>query len=116
MSEDGTGRREGGRASSDGDVGLAAERTALSWRRTAISAMVVAVLFLNHVASGGWHEAEIAPIGAAATMATLAALCFARNRSLHQRRHGAGQAAVAATTVAVAAVACVSVAIVFTDP
>ncbi|MEV5835998.1 DUF202 domain-containing protein [Nocardia sp. NPDC052112] len=95
---------------------LAAERTALAWRRTAIAAMVVAALFLNHAATSGWRTAAIAPIGAAITMVAVAGLCLSRNRTLHQGRFGHGGGAIAATVLAVLAVAGVAVAVGFTDP
>ncbi|MFD0364484.1 DUF202 domain-containing protein [Nocardia sp. GCM10030253] len=95
---------------------LAAERTALAWRRTAIAAMVVAALFLNHAATSGWRAAAIAPIAAAITLAVLAGICYSRNRSLHEGRFGHGKRVVAATVVAVVAVACVAAAIGMADP
>ncbi|MEV4235050.1 MULTISPECIES: DUF202 domain-containing protein [unclassified Nocardia] len=96
--------------------GLAAERTALAWRRTAVAAIVVAALFVNHAAMHGWRAVAIAPTGAAITMAAVAALSFSRNRALHQGRFGHGGGAIAATMLAVLAVACVAAAISFTDP
>ncbi|MEV2219625.1 DUF202 domain-containing protein [Nocardia vinacea] len=95
---------------------LAAERTALAWRRTAIAAMVVAALFVNHAATNGWRAVAIAPTAAAITMAAVAALSFSRNRALHQGRFGHGGGVIAATMLAVLAVACVAAAIGFTDP
>lgn len=96
--------------------GLAAERTALAWRRTAIAAMVVAALFVNHAVTSGWRAAGVAPIGATIMMAAVAALCFSRNRTLHQGRFGHGRGAIAATVLAVLAVACIAAAIGLTDP
>ncbi|MFX0576770.1 DUF202 domain-containing protein [Nocardia nepalensis] len=95
---------------------LAAERTALAWRRTAISAMAVAGLLLNHAAGSGWRPVAAAPIAAAIAMAALAGLCFSRNRALHEGRFGHGRGAVAATTVVVLAVAVVAAAIGLADP
>ncbi|MFI6363787.1 DUF202 domain-containing protein [Nocardia sp. NPDC050630] len=94
---------------------LAAERTALAWRRTAVAAMVVAALFLNHSAMHGWRAVALAPTGAAITMAAVAVLSFSRNRALHQGRYGRGGGAIAATALAVLAVACVAAAIGFSD-
>lgn len=102
--------------SESADPGLAAERTALAWRRTAVSAMVVAALFLNHAATGGWRPGVIAPLGAAVTMAAVAGVCLLRNRDLRAGRHGHGRAAVTVTTVAVLAVAGVAMAIGATYP
>lgn len=98
------------------DAGLAAERTALAWRRTAVSAMVVAALLLNHAATSGWRAAAVAPIGAAVTMAAVAGMCFVRNTGLRHGRHGRGGAAVAATAVAVLGVSIVALALGITDP
>lgn len=95
--------------------GLAAERTALAWRRTAIAAMVVAALFANHAATTGWRATAIAPIGAAVTMAAVAALCISRNRALHHGRFGRGGSVIAATVLAVVAVAGIAAAVGFTD-
>jgi uncharacterized membrane protein YidH (DUF202 family) len=96
--------------------GLAAERTALAWRRTAIAAMVGAMLLLNHAATSGWRAAAVVPIGAAVTLTVLAGVCYLRNRSLHEGRYGHGKRAVAATAAAVVAVACVAAVIGVTDP
>ncbi|MEU7767707.1 DUF202 domain-containing protein [Nocardia sp. NPDC049190] len=96
--------------------GLAAERTALAWRRTAVAAMVVGVLFLDHAAVGGWRPATIAPLCAAITSAVLAGTCYMRNRRLQEGRDGHGDPIVAATTMAVFAIAIVAVAIGLTDP
>jgi uncharacterized membrane protein YidH (DUF202 family) len=97
-------------------AGLAAERTALAWRRTAIAAMVVAVLLLDHAVTSGLRAAAVAPIGAAVTLTAVAGMCYLRNRSLHEGRFGHGKRAVAATAAAVVAVACVAAAIGVTDP
>jgi uncharacterized membrane protein YidH (DUF202 family) len=96
-------------------AGLAAERTALAWRRTAIAAMVVAALFLNHAAIHGWRAAAIGPISAAITLAVVAGICYSRNRSLHEGRFDHGKRVVAVTVVAVVAVACVAAVIGLTD-
>ncbi|WP_194814632.1 DUF202 domain-containing protein [Nocardia sp. XZ_19_385] len=98
------------------DPGLAAERTALAWRRTAVSAMICAALFLNHAVGSSWRPAQFAPLAAAVTMGALAALCYVRNRTLHEGRHGHARAAVATTALAVVAVACVALTLGATMP
>ncbi|WP_228002837.1 DUF202 domain-containing protein [Nocardia australiensis] len=87
-------------------AGLAAERTALAWRRTAIGVMVVAALFLNYAAMNGWQAATIAPVGAAAALTALAGVCYRRNRSLRDGRFEHGSRAVTATVLVIVAVAC----------
>ncbi|MEU8900920.1 DUF202 domain-containing protein [Nocardia sp. NPDC048505] len=98
------------------DAGLAAERTALAWRRTAVSAMVCAALFLNHAVGNAWRPAQFAPLCAAATLAALAVLCFHRNRTLRERRYGHVRTATAITTLAVIAVASVALGLAATMP
>ncbi|MFB8274398.1 DUF202 domain-containing protein [Nocardia colli] len=97
-------------------AGLAAERTALAWRRTAVASMITGALFLNHAVTSGWRPALIAPIGAAIAMAALAGLSYLRNRSLHEGRHGHGGFVVAAAAVVVVAVASLAAVIELTDP
>ncbi|WP_067702987.1 DUF202 domain-containing protein [Nocardia jejuensis] len=61
---------------------LAVERTALSWRRTAVAAMGTAALFINHSAMNGWRGSAIAPFCAAVALGALALIAFRRNRVL----------------------------------
>ncbi|WP_174183897.1 DUF202 domain-containing protein [Nocardia barduliensis] len=84
---------------------LAAERTALAWRRTAAAAMVVGTLFLHQALDSGWRAAAVAPIGAATAMAALAVACYLRNRGLRRGRFAHGGRIVAATSAAVVVVA-----------
>jgi hypothetical protein len=96
--------------------GLAAERTALAWRRTAVASMAVGALLFNHAVGGGWRPAAIAPLSAAIASVVLAGACYLRNRSLHEGRYGHGGRIVAATTAVVVAIAVVAAAIGLTDP
>ncbi|WP_405177441.1 DUF202 domain-containing protein [Nocardia sp. NBC_01377] len=98
------------------DVGLAAERTALAWRRTAISAMVIAVLFLNHAAINGWRAFGTAPLAAAGTMIALALLGFFRSRNLRAGRHDIENGAIVMATVAVVVVAGIAAGLGFVYP
>ncbi|MEV0245978.1 DUF202 domain-containing protein [Nocardia sp. NPDC050712] len=98
------------------DVGLAVERTALAWRRTAVSAMVCCALFLNHALTSGWRPAQAAPLGSGAAMAALAVLCYVRNRALREGNLANSRTVVAAATLAVVAVACVAATIGVTMP
>ncbi|MGQ4614717.1 DUF202 domain-containing protein [Nocardia sp. R7R-8] len=95
---------------------LAAERTALAWRRTAVSAMVVGTLFLHQALGSGWHAAAAAPIGAAIAMAALTGACYLRNRGLRRGRYAHGGRVIAATTVAVVVVALAAAAAGFPEP
>ncbi|WP_028476513.1 DUF202 domain-containing protein [Nocardia sp. CNY236] len=84
---------------------LAAERTALAWRRTAIAAMVVAVAFVQAGAGSDRYSVAVGLIGAATTMAVLAGACYLRNRDLRRGRFTHGGRAVALTAVVVGVVA-----------
>ncbi|MBF6464269.1 DUF202 domain-containing protein [Nocardia beijingensis] len=84
---------------------LSAERTALAWRRTAVSAMVVGTLFMHQALGSGWRAAAVAPVGAAIAMAALAGACYLRNRSLRGGRYAHGGRVIAATASAVIVVA-----------
>ncbi|WP_067472431.1 DUF202 domain-containing protein [Nocardia amamiensis] len=84
---------------------LAAERTALAWRRTAVASMVVGTLFLHYALGSGWRPSAIAPIAAALAMVALAGACYVRNRSLRRGRYAHGHPVVVASAVAVAVVA-----------
>ncbi|MFG1795456.1 DUF202 domain-containing protein [Nocardia sp. NPDC049149] len=96
--------------------GLAAERTALAWRRMAVAAMLTAALFLQHAVTSEWRPALLAPIAAAIAMAALAAMAYLRNRSLHEGRYAHGRRVVAATTAVVVAVAGIAAVIGIVDP
>lgn len=88
------------------DPGLQPERTALSWRRTALAALVVAALMLRQAAYEGWGLASIAPLSGVLVLGVLALGCYRRGSSLHRDRlHVGNQQArrrvMAATAVAV---------------
>jgi hypothetical protein len=96
--------------------GLAAERTALAWRRMAVAAMLTGALFLHHAVASGRRPAYIAPLVAAIAMAALAGMAYLRNRSLHEGHYAHGRRVVAATTAVVVAVAGVAAVIGIVDP
>jgi uncharacterized membrane protein YidH (DUF202 family) len=95
---------------------LAGERTALSWRRTAIAAMATAALFINQAARSGWRGAAATPVAVAVVLLAVAALSFLRNRSLRRGRWGRGHHVIAATTAVIVAVTLVAAGIGITDP
>lgn len=72
------------------DSGLQAERTALSWRRTALAAVVVSALFLRQAAIDGWGVAALGPQVAVAVLTVLALGAYKRGRSLRTTRLHAG--------------------------
>lgn len=72
------------------DPGLQAERTALSWRRTALAALVVSALFLRQAAIDGWGIAALGPQIAVGVLAVLALGAYRRGRSLRSTRMYAG--------------------------
>ncbi|WP_063050683.1 DUF202 domain-containing protein [Nocardia arthritidis] len=84
---------------------LSAERTALAWRRTAVSAMVVGTLLVHQALGSEWRAAAVAPIGAAIAMAALAGACYLRNRGLRRGQYADGGRVIAGTAMAVVVVA-----------
>ncbi|MBU3061412.1 DUF202 domain-containing protein [Nocardia sp. NEAU-G5] len=98
------------------DTGMARERTALSWRRTAVSAMGTAALFINHAVSNGWRHAAAAPLAAAVVLGVLALMCFERNRLLREGQDAHSRRAVTVTTVVIVLVCAVALYIGLRDP
>jgi uncharacterized membrane protein YidH (DUF202 family) len=98
------------------DTGMARERTALSWRRTAVSSMGTAALFINHAVSNGWRHAAAAPLIATLMLGVLAVGSFRRNYSLHSDRAGDSRRAITTTTVVIALVCVVALYIGLRDP
>ncbi|WP_280273980.1 DUF202 domain-containing protein [Nocardia wallacei] len=95
---------------------LAAERTALAWRRTAVAAMGTSALFVHETVVTGWRAASAAPVAAALGLLALAVVSYVRNRSLRHGHWGHGTAVVAVTTVAVIGVAIVAAVIGSVNP
>lgn len=98
------------------DTGLARERTALSWRRTAVSAMGTSALFINHAVHNGWRHAAAAPLIAALMLGVLAIGSYRRNYTLHRGEVGDSRRAVVETTVVIALVCAVALYIGLLDP
>ncbi|WP_327144813.1 DUF202 domain-containing protein [Nocardia sp. NBC_01327] len=93
------------------EAGLAAERTALAWRRTAISSMANAVLFLKAAYSSDWPPVSVAAFMATIALLVVTAVCVQRGRVLHSHRRGAwsrGSRGITAVAVAVGVVAVVA--------
>ncbi|MFI6867130.1 DUF202 domain-containing protein [Nocardia sp. NPDC050406] len=93
------------------EQGLAAERTALSWRRTAMAAMANAVLFLHAAADSGWRPADLAPLAAVVVLSAVVVIAVRRGRILHTEprdRWGDGRLPIAVVTISVIGVTCVA--------
>ena len=97
-------------------AGLAAGRTALAWRRTAVAAMGTAAVFINHAVVNGWRHAASAPLIAAIMLVALAIVGVLRDRALHHGTAGRPDRAVTATSVVIVLVCAVAVFIGLRDP
>ncbi|MDO3647816.1 DUF202 domain-containing protein [Nocardia mangyaensis] len=101
----------------DADTGLAAERTALAWRRTAATAFVVSALLGHHVLVAGpvafgdggsaWHRvtSALALGGAAVMLLGISVLGWQRNHALRRGDRRVATAPVAGVALVVVAVA-----------
>jgi uncharacterized membrane protein YidH (DUF202 family) len=98
------------------DTGRARERTALAWRRTAVSSMGTAALFINHAVSNGWRHTATAPLVAALMLGVLAAVSFQRNRSLHLGTDGPSGRVITSITAVIVLVCAVALLIGLRDP
>ncbi|MBF6097201.1 DUF202 domain-containing protein [Nocardia cyriacigeorgica] len=96
--------------------GLAAERTALAWRRSALGATAVTMLLLNVAVVDGWRATSIAPLAAALTMAVLAVVGTLRSHDLRHGRNRHGALAVRLAMASTALTALVAVVIGVTHP
>ncbi|MGW0005038.1 DUF202 domain-containing protein [Nocardia grenadensis] len=100
------------------EVGLAAERTALSWRRTCLGCLIVDLLLLRLVVEEGWDPAALLPGTAGLVLLSVAALGYRRSRRLRLGAAGSAAATIGSVTVAmmVAALVIVGYALVHPGP
>lgn len=89
------------------EIRLAAERTALSWRRTCLGCVAVALLLLRTVFEEGWDPAALLPGTACLVLLTVAALGYRRNRRLHLGAAGSAVPTIRSVAVAVTVTALV---------
>lgn len=87
------------------DPGLAVERTALSWRRTAMSAMTATAVFAHAAASTRATVTAAAALAAVAALVVVTVYCSRRNAALRSRRRGDITVATAFVSAVVAVVA-----------
>jgi uncharacterized membrane protein YidH (DUF202 family) len=90
------------------DVGFQAQRTALSWRRTALSAIAVAGLFIHQAAERGWGLALVPASVAIVAMLTAIWAAYRRGRDLRRGRVGVANKTMTAVSLAVALTAIVA--------
>ncbi|MBF6174785.1 DUF202 domain-containing protein [Nocardia blacklockiae] len=95
---------------------LAAERTALAWRRTAVAAMGTAALFVHQAIIDGWRAEGTAPLAGALTLLVIAAVSYLRNRSLRHGNWGHDAAVIRVATAAIAVVAVTAALITLAGP
>ncbi|GGK96333.1 DUF202 domain-containing protein [Nocardia jinanensis] len=98
------------------EIRLAAERTALSWRRTCLGCVAVALLLLRAVFEAGWDPAALLPGTACLVLLIVAALGYRRNRHLHLGAAGSAVATIWSVAAAVTVAALVIAGYVVTHP
>ncbi|MEU4315030.1 GatB/YqeY domain-containing protein [Nocardia sp. NPDC024068] len=91
------------------ELRLAAERTALSWRRTCLGAVAVGLLLLRTVLETGWTAAALAPGIACLVLLLVAALGYRRNLLLRHAEAGSAGPTIRWVTVSVVVAVLVTV-------
>ncbi|WP_024799636.1 DUF202 domain-containing protein [Nocardia sp. BMG51109] len=95
---------------------LAAERTALAWRRTAVGTAATAALFTHEAVVAERAAAVTAALAAALVLVIVAAMSYLRNRSLRHGHWGHGARVIAMTTAAIVTVMIVAAVIAVAAP
>lgn len=98
------------------EIRLAAERTALSWRRTCLGTVAVALLLLRAVLEAGWDTAALAPGIAGLVLLVVTGVGYRRNVRLHRGAGGTGSATILWTTAAVVVAAVVTIGFALATP
>ncbi|MBF6348897.1 DUF202 domain-containing protein [Nocardia flavorosea] len=98
------------------EIRLAAERTALSWRRTCLGTVAVALLMLRAVLQAGWDASALAPGIAGLILLVVAGTGYRRNLQLHHGAGGSGSMTIRWTTVAVVVAVAVTVGFALATP
>lgn len=101
------------------DPGLQAERTALSWWRTAVGAMANALLLLHVALTGGELAATVLALVAVGSMAIVTVVCVLRSRILRTHARGPfgdGRTAMLLVSAAICVVAVSAVVAVLLEP
>ncbi|MEC3954416.1 DUF202 domain-containing protein [Nocardia sp. CDC153] len=96
------------------EAGLAAERTALAWRRTAIGCMANLLLFVRVAASSDYRPVVILALVAMLASAVVTVICVRRSAVLHSHRKGNwsnGKRSITAFAIAIFAVVATALAI-----
>ncbi|MET8429587.1 DUF202 domain-containing protein [Nocardia sp. NPDC004860] len=68
------------------DAGLAVERTALAWRRTALSSVPAAAVLAHAAVNAATLALTVTTAAAVAALAVTAICCYRRNLALRARR------------------------------
>ncbi|MET8800968.1 DUF202 domain-containing protein [Nocardia sp. NPDC004568] len=89
------------------ELRLAAERTALSWRRTCLACLIVDLLLLRLVVAEKWDPAALLPGIASLVLLSVAALGYRRSRRLRLDAGGSATGTLGAVAIAVTVAALV---------
>ncbi|WP_040810954.1 DUF202 domain-containing protein [Nocardia concava] len=96
------------------EAGLAAERTALAWRRTAIGCMANLLLFVRVAFTSECRPVAVLAFVAMVALAVVTVVCVRRSAVLHSHRKGNwsnGRRSITAFAVAIGAVVATALAI-----